>query len=696
MKYVNLLFGNSDKKLRYIDLTQEFSGKDFYNATDFLTLKMENPRPDSIPGGTKWTPQTPDALITYTSEPLEFKNAGDDIIYLYQESDGNITDIPVAGTKPKINSVTTQYTQNTSYGTSGSSSKIYFSVDDETDKSGIFSGLYQTFYREYILDAWSQQLSLSFPFNLRRRTNGCGYTYLARFTANRRNYKYHRDDTNKIIYDGEVLYSPGYCLLKCSQNIIAGKEYKLVTNHATYSAARRDINANRNNVDNYIFVWYVDQYLETTIGYTQWGGGYYSKTKAPYLFKLETAITKSSDDWKEVDKPMLDMIGKMFTVYATTNSASVKNFHDAFWSQEFRASDDVKSLGLLNLTDNIITFGAIPVNMPGNWTDGDGVQTIDGVDHQVTIGGINIGSVVSKEIYMSEAIYQFPVIRSQVYRFNPPITAKGFDYLNYAPYTSISICIPFCGTYELDPSDVLDRYIYFEYRFDLLTGDCGISIYRTKTKGLVAPPDTTSDQWQRLTTYNGNCLINVPLSSGNFGLKQMGVMQSMMAAEDAAIKGIVGGSKIAIGIAGAGVTSMQTGGSAQFGNRTVSNGAGGLGQSLMDFRKLIKTQRMEDAYNPTATVKYGGGSMGTQSYLHKPNVRVIIKFPKVSAEMSNTYNKFYSFSRYENESDISNKYVKNTLFIASDIRKTANVSGIFPNNAEFEEMKLLFMEGVIL
>jgi hypothetical protein len=73
--------------------------------------------------------------------------------------------------------------------------------------------------------------------------------------------------------------------------------------------------------------------------------------------------------------------------------------------------------------------------------------------------------------------------------------------LDYNPYTSISIFLPFCGMYELDTDEVMGKTLDVSYRIDIFSGSCLATI---KIDGSI------------FYQYSGQCSSQVPLSSVSF------------------------------------------------------------------------------------------------------------------------------------------------------------------------------------
>lgn len=74
------------------------------------------------------------------------------------------------------------------------------------------------------------------------------------------------------------------------------------------------------------------------------------------------------------------------------------------------------------------------------------------------------------------------------------------NHLDYSPYTSIDLYLPFIGSRKLDNDDVMGKTIQIDYQIELLTGNCTAYI---KVNGQV--------HYQ----FTGNCLYKIPLASGD-------------------------------------------------------------------------------------------------------------------------------------------------------------------------------------
>lgn len=97
-------------------------------------------------------------------------------------------------------------------------------------------------------------------------------------------------------------------------------------------------------------------------------------------------------------------------------------------------------------------------------------------------------------------------------------------FMDYAPYTKVSIYLPYIGIRELSPDDITGGSINVQYIVDVLTGACACFIAHS-SRGV-------------LYSYNGSCITNVPLTAANFS----GAIQN-------AVSAVIGGVGVIAGMA---------------------------------------------------------------------------------------------------------------------------------------------------
>lgn len=115
--------------------------------------------------------------------------------------------------------------------------------------------------------------------------------------------------------------------------------------------------------------------------------------------------------------------------------------------------------------------------------------------------------------------------------------------LDYSPYTTVQLYLPFIGIVSLDIADVSRSSITVKYGVDVLTGAClaSVSVQRDNAGGV-------------LYQYSGNCACQYPLSSGSY----MGLVTGAIGALGSLARGNIFGT--AMGIAGMHTNIEHSGG----------------------------------------------------------------------------------------------------------------------------------------
>lgn len=91
------------------------------------------------------------------------------------------------------------------------------------------------------------------------------------------------------------------------------------------------------------------------------------------------------------------------------------------------------------------------------------------------------------------------------------------NFLDFAPYTKISIYLPFIGVVPLNVDDIMGGKIRVEYRVEFMTGSCIASIYVSNVR------ETMLNE-ALLYQYSGNVAMQIPLSGANYSSVYAGVI----------------------------------------------------------------------------------------------------------------------------------------------------------------------------
>lgn len=159
---------------------------------------------------------------------------------------------------------------------------------------------------------------------------------------------------------------------------------------------------------------------------------------------------------------------------------------DYLWSGNFDAVVD--SL-IASPIDSIIALNQLP-----SWED-----YIKGSTVNLKIGRMTVpdGTGVAQATSLSREWYSVDCGTIS-------IPASHGNYLDYEPYTSIDLFLPYVGSVKLSPKDVVGKTIHIVYHIDSLTGQCCCFIADNLNDGHI------------MYMFNGNCLTQFPITGSNF------------------------------------------------------------------------------------------------------------------------------------------------------------------------------------
>lgn len=161
------------------------------------------------------------------------------------------------------------------------------------------------------------------------------------------------------------------------------------------------------------------------------------------------------------------------------------------------------------------------------------------------------------------------------------------NVLDYNPYTSIRLYLPFIGIIDLSNSDVMRSNINVVYHVDVLSGACLAEVKITRDGG-----------GGTLYQYAGNAATTLPISSGSY----MGVVSSVSSVATRALAGFASGG--ALGAIASGATGILN---AQ-GTNVVHSGGFSGNAGAMGCKKpylIIERPQTETADNTAKLLGYG-------------------------------------------------------------------------------------------
>lgn len=232
----------------------------------------------------------------------------------------------------------------------------------------------------------------------------------------------------------------------------------------------------------------------------------------------------------------IDAIGTGFITLYNPTATQVKQFNDYLFSDSI--TDEIANQLKKLIADPIdyLVFIAMCRFQP----------VVSYVSEEITFCGISTG-VFAKPIPTGN---QFQIIDYGKIELTEPTCS----FMDYSPYSKISIYIPYVGFRDLPNDEVMGGKVGLKYHVDLLTGSfCAFVTVERPTRRQF-PGDATPDGYNTIVAqYEGNCYEMLPLSSTDF----RNIFSGMLGVASG-VGQMVGGNMIGgLGSMASGVLSMK-------------------------------------------------------------------------------------------------------------------------------------------
>lgn len=194
------------------------------------------------------------------------------------------------------------------------------------------------------------------------------------------------------------------------------------------------------------------------------------------------------------------------------------------------------------------------------------------------------------------------------------VPEKYKNALDY-DYTRVSIYLPFIGIVPLNTRDVMGATLHLTYRVDVLTGTCLAQIRVTKQNSNAV-----------LYTFSGNCAVQIPLTSGNYGTLLTGLLSA------------VGGVVTSVASGGAALPAVAGIGAAALNGHTNVSQSGNLGSNAgaLGIRKPYVIITRPTPYNAENYPSFYG--IPSQNYVMLGNVSGFTKVREIHVDNINATN----------------------------------------------------------
>ena len=252
------------------------------------------------------------------------------------------------------------------------------------------------------------------------------------------------------------------------------------------------------------------------------------------------------------DSPISNVkASSLYTIWNPTQD-QLNNLATFLWSTDF--VDLIKKV-LQSPMDAMISLALFPITPE---TDGTHV--------------INLGYVPSG-VSALRVSNQFQTFQTS----GLVVPHKYNSYLDYSPYTTAEIYLPFIGFKSLNINDIMGKTVSVNYNIDMLSGTCTAIV---KVDG------------NSMYSYSGNMALFLPLSAGNWARMMTSIFGAVggVASIGAGIAGVMSGSAL-LGSTAAAVSGARTLGNLESNSVSRSGKISGNAGILGDYQPFIVITR---------------------------------------------------------------------------------------------------------
>lgn len=335
------------------------------------------------------------------------------------------------------------------------------------------------------------------------------------------------------------------------------------------------------------------------------------------------------------------------------------------------------------------------------WTDQSFLQTV--INHLKQIIENPIDAIISlsivpctpsvltdeevKVMYVPTGVYM-PPVQSQYVEVDCgtyELTEMYGSALDYNPYTSVQLYLPYIGTVQLDTDEVMGKTIRVGYRIDVVTGVCCAYVKANKDV---------------LYQFSGHCSITQPLTSADFsGYLNAALAAGKLVASVAAAG--AGAPAVAATIAGAPAPSIsgtssetrmternpKTGRQITTGTRRHESVTSNPGASFGEIAARGISNTVGSVMNSKTIIQHSGGFSGNSGFLAK------VRRPYLIVTHPNLANP-REYGKYNGRPSMQYRLLNDCKGFTQV--QSIQLTGIDATNPELSEIATLLTSGVIL
>lgn len=340
--------------------------------------------------------------------------------------------------------------------------------------------------------------------------------------------------------------------------------------------------------------------------------------------------------------PTLSAVGTGFATIFKPSSSQLKSLSELFWNSNFFTF-------MQNLVENISGMFTSLAIVPFNVTAG----------RTVSVTWLGFDTAVSLTL-AAQQYYELDM--GTIDLGNDSRAYRSASALDYAPFSSLGIYLPFIGYRDLNIDEVRNASVNLRYRIDILSGSC-VAILKVGGKDIYE--------------FSGNCLSQIPITNESMqslvaDAVQVGIASAMVADSaiagggDAAIEAAEEGS--AIGVLNA---SSKAGSEAAIKDGTMNHLAAATANAAIGIKPN---------YARTGSISGATSLMAVKQpflYLKTPRQAIPEDYQRYCGFPSNITGSLGSFSGFT---------------VVEDIR----LNGLVATSSEVAEIYALLKKGVII
>ena len=277
----------------------------------------------------------------------------------------------------------------------------------------------------------------------------------------------------------------------------------------------------------------------------------------PKRNSVASGWTGNRNPYSEEVSPTTAPLAVKNSVNSTTNGMHLYRLNDTqydaltgvFWSDQF--ADMVDKIQFTPAA-GVLSVHKLPY-MTDNWSDG--------TQASVHMCGIDLYQRKWKpfEGFSKDYFYGIPIKGAQEKETPRPFDVEPFfnSFLDFEPYTKISIMLPFIGIVPIPTNRVMGGQIKVNYVLDNRNGNCVAQLFGKSMRNM---EESVANKWSLLGQWSGNTKIPMALFGNNNGAAE--VMSSVRGFASSAagsvlmgVAGVAAPEVAAVGVAASAISS---------------------------------------------------------------------------------------------------------------------------------------------